>query len=110
MTDLAGTTDVSTLTTWIDRNAAYDAAVRRLYDALLESKGRVTTASARRSTAEQAARRAPAGRHARPLVVIMSDIARGGLNQAVITIEQSRGALTSAIDLQHAPAGARPPG
>lgn len=98
--DLAGSTDVSTLTTWIDRNAAYDAAVRRLYDALLESKGRVTDRVREAFAGEQAARRGlPAD--TRGLVVIMSDIARGGLNQAVISIEQARGALSSALDLQH---------
>jgi hypothetical protein len=49
---------------------------------------------------EQAARRGlPAD--TRGLVVIMSDIARGGLNQAVISIEQARGALSSALDRQH---------
>ena len=98
--DLAGSTDVSTLTTWIDRNAAYDAAVRRLYDALLESKGRVTDQVREAFAGEQAARRGlPAD--TRGLVVIMSDIAQGGLNQAVISIEQARGALSSALDLQH---------
>ena len=98
--DLAGSTDVSTLTTWIDRNAAYDAAVRRLYDALLESKGRVTDRVREAFAGEQAARRGlPAD--TRGLVVIMSDIARGGLNQAVISIEQARGALSSALDQQH---------
>ena len=98
--DLSGSTDVTTLTTWIDRNAAYDAAVRRLYDALLESKGRVTDRVREAFAGEQAARRGlPAD--TRALVVIMSDIARGGLNQAVISIEQARGALSSALDLQH---------
>ena len=49
---------------------------------------------------EQAARRGlPAD--TRGLVVIMSDIAQGGLNQAVISIEQARGALASALDQQH---------
>ena len=40
----------------------------------------------------------------------MSDIARGGLNQAVIAIEEARGALSSAIDRQQQlqdPPGAR---
>ena len=98
--DLAGSTDVTTLTTWIDRNATYDAAVRRLYDALLESKGRVTDRVREAFAGEQAARKGlPAD--TRGLVVIMSDIARGGLNQAVISIEQARGALSAALDRQH---------
>jgi hypothetical protein len=97
--DLTGSTDVATLTTWIDRNAAYDAALRRLYDALLESDGRVTDRVRSAFEGEQAARR-QLPPDTRGLVVIMSDIARGGLNQAVIAIEEARGALSSAIDLQ----------
>ncbi len=97
--DLAGTTDVATLTTWIDRNAGYDAALRRLYEALLESDGRVTDRVRSAFEGEQAARR-QLPPDTRGLVVIMSDIARGGLNQAVIAIEEARGTLSSAIDLQ----------
>ena len=90
---------MSTLTNWIDRNAAYDAAVRRLYQALLSSKGRVTDKVRAAFADEQAARRAlPAD--TRALVVIMSEIAQGGLNQAVISIEQARGKIGAAIDLQ----------
>ena len=37
-----GPVDVSTLTDWLDLNAAYDAALRHLYQALVDSKGRVT--------------------------------------------------------------------
>ncbi len=98
--DLAATTDVSTLSTWLDRNATYDAAVRRLYDAMLDSKGRVTDrVRAAFGDVESARQQLPAD--TRALVVIMSDVARGGLNQAVISIEQARGALSSALDLQH---------
>ena len=49
--------------------------------------------------AEQAAR-AQLPSDTRGLVVIMSDIARGGLNQAVIAIEEARGALSAALDRQ----------
>ena len=95
---------------WIDRNAAYDAALRHLYEALLESNGRVTDRVRAAFDGEQAARRQlPAGHPA--LVVIMSDIAQGGLNQAVISIEEARGSLarrsTSSEQLQAA-ADARP--
>jgi hypothetical protein len=37
----------------------------------------------------------------RALVVIMSDIAQGGLNQAVISIEQARGGLAAATAALH---------
>ena len=91
---------MSTLSGWIDRNAAYDTALRHLYDALLSSKGRVTDKVRAAFAGEQAARR-QLPPDTRGLVVIMSDIAEGGLNQAVISIEQARGAIGSALDLQH---------
>lgn len=98
--NLAQNADVSTLTAWIDRQAAYDAALRQLYGAMLTSKGKVTSAVRAAFTAEEAAKAAlPA--NTRGLVVIMGDIARGGLNQAVIDIEVARGALAAALAAQH---------
>ena len=41
---------------------------------------------------------------ARALVVILGDVARGGLNQAVIAIEEARGALLDASTRAAAPA------
>ena len=107
---LAPTTDVSTLTTWLDLNAAYDRALRTLYQALTDAKGRVTTAVRQAFAAEQTARQALPG-DTRGLVVIMAEVAQGGLNQAVISIEEARGRLSAALDLQRqlqrggAPAG-----
>jgi hypothetical protein len=107
---LAKTTDVTTLTTWIDRNADYDAALRRLYRALIESKGRVTD-PVRKAFDDERAARAQLPKDTQALVVIMSDIAQGGLNQAVISIEEARGALGEALDVQEqlrAPASPAP--
>ena len=72
-----------------------------LYDALHRVEGprdRPGARGVRRRAggAGAAARATPAA-----LVVIMSDIAQGGLNQAVISIEQARGALSTALDVQH---------
>jgi len=97
--ELAGSTDVSTLTAWLDRNASYDAALRNLYAALIKSNGRVTDAVRRAFDREQQAR-AQLPTDTRALVVIMADIAQGGLNQAVIAIEQARGSLADALDVQ----------
>lgn len=96
---LAPTTDVSTLTTWLDLNATYDKALRTLYQALTDAKGRVTAAVRQAFAAEQAARQALPG-DTRGLVVIMAEVAQGGLNQAVISIEEARGKLSAALDLQ----------
>lgn len=93
---LSKTADVTTLTQWLDRQAAYDAALRRLYTAMLASKGRVTADVRAAFEGEQAARAAlPAS--SRGIVAIMGDIARGGLNQAVIDIEVARGSLAAAL-------------
>jgi hypothetical protein len=96
---LAPTTDVSTLTTWLDLNAAYDKALRNLYQSLVDANGRVTSAVRQAFGDEQAARQALPG-DTRGLVVIMAEIAQGGLNQAVISIEQARGSLSTALDVQ----------
>lgn len=107
---LAGTTDVETLSDWLDRNARYDTALRRLYTALVKAKGVVTSQVRTALTNEQRARAAlPA--NTRGLVVIMGDVAQGGLNQAVIAIEDARGSLGEALDTQHIlQAGAALPG
>jgi hypothetical protein len=96
---IAASTDVATLTEWLDRNADYDAALRRLYAALLASDGRRTPAVDRAIEAERRARsRLPADTSG--LIVIMSDLAQGGLNQAVIAIEEARGSLADALETQ----------
>jgi hypothetical protein len=96
---LAPTTDVSTLTTWIDRNAAYDGALRELYTALEDSGGEPNKDVTDAFKIEQKARaRLPVD--LRPLAVIMADVAQGGLNQAVISIEETRGEIAGALDVQ----------
>ena len=93
---LAASVDVTTLTTWLDLNAEYDAALRRLYVAVIASNGAVTPEVRAAFDAEAAARaRLPADTKA--LVIILAEIGRGGLNQAVIGIEEARGKLDAAI-------------
>lgn len=107
---LAPTTDVSTLTVWLDRNGAYDAALRALYQSLIDAKGRVTSA-VRAAFADEQAARAQLPADTRGLVVIMADVAQGGMNQAVISIEKARGSLRAALDLQRQlQQGLAPPG
>ena len=96
---LVSTTDVTTLSLWLDRNAEYDAALRNLYEALVESDGEVTNAVRRAFDREQAARtQLPSD--TRGLIVILSDIAQGGLNDAVIAIEEARGSIAEALEVQ----------
>jgi hypothetical protein len=96
---LASRADTSTLVQWLDLNAGYDAALRRLYQTILDADGAVTAKVRAASKAEQAAR-ARLPRDTQALVVIMNDVAQGGLNQAVISIEEARGALSAELDLQ----------
>jgi predicted pyridoxine 5'-phosphate oxidase superfamily flavin-nucleotide-binding protein len=93
---LANTVDVTTLDEWLDRSEGYDVALRDLYDALRKSEGRVTAAVRSAMTEERKARdRLPPD--TRGLVVIMAEIGRGGMNGAVIAIEQARGELADLL-------------
>lgn len=92
---LAITTEVAILTRWIDLNATYDAALRKTWTLLSKSKGKVTKA-VRAAFAELTAAQAQLPPDSRAMVVIMADVARGGLNQAVISIEDARGLLDAA--------------
>jgi len=105
---LASTVDVSVLDEWIALNQQYDTALRRLYKAISTVRGRVTTEVRDAIDAERAAKaRLPAD--TRGLVVIMADIGRGGLNQAVIAIEEARGELDAAIATAGGPTGSAEP-
>jgi hypothetical protein len=94
---LANAVDVSTLDEWIARNQRYDQALTTLYTALRDSGGAVNDA-VRAAYTEEAAARAQLPPDDRGLTVILSDIGRGGLNQAVIAIEQARGRLDLALE------------
>jgi hypothetical protein len=93
---LANTVDVGVLDEWLDRNAAYDVALRNLY-AEYATVGNTVTQALRDAIAAEAAARAELPPDTRGLVVIMAEIGRGGMNGAVIAIEEARGRLTAAI-------------
>lgn len=97
----ANTADVSTLTTWIDRLAAYDEALTALYTEVRASGGGITTPRAKKLAAQVAKAQGALPPDNRGLVVIMGDLARGGLNQAAIAIEQARGDLADAVAALH---------
>lgn len=81
---------------WIDRNREYDLALRAVYAALAKSKGKLTVEvqSARRDE-RIAFDRLPPDR--RTIVVIVSEVARGGLIQAVVAIEDAHGHVDEAL-------------
>jgi hypothetical protein len=97
--------DVSTLTQWLDLNASYDAILRRLYQGFIDSKGRITN-EIRQAVKDELVARARLPADTKGLVVILAEIGRGGLNEAVIGIEEARGELEAALGLLSAPADA----
>lgn len=94
---LRNTVDETTLDQWIERNQAYDKALSGLYDALDKVGGKVTT-KVRKAIAAEKAARAQLPPDARGLIVIMGSIAEGGLNGAVVTIEEAKGKLSDALE------------
>jgi hypothetical protein len=102
---MSSTVDVSILTDWISRNAAYDRALRALYTLLRTAHGKATTAVQQAYAKERLARE-QLPNDTRGLIIIMADLARGGLNQAVISIEETKGRLSAALDAFEAAANA----
>jgi hypothetical protein len=95
--DLSKTVDVSVLDEWIKRNETYDAALKNLYKAIAKV-GKTVTPAVRNAVKAEKAARADLPPDPRGLVVIMADIGRGGMNEAVIGIEEARATLSDAID------------
>lgn len=105
---LANTVDVTTLTQWIDRNVEYDAALGHLYQATIDAKGRITDDLKQAAIDERRAHSLlPANTSG--LVIILAEIGRGGLNQAVIGIEGAKLKLQSAVDELAAPRSSSSP-
>ena len=99
---LANTVDVSVLDQWLERNAAYDKALRALYVALARAGGKITDDVRDERAAEQAARRRLPP-DSRALIVIIAEIGRGGMNGAVIAIEEAKARIADALDPTAAP-------
>ena len=88
---------------WLDRNADYDVALRNLYTGASRRSARRSPRRPGTAVEAEAAARARLPPDTRGLVVIMSDIGRAGLNEAVIGIEEARGKLTDALDASEPP-------
>jgi hypothetical protein len=94
--ELQNTVDVGTLNEWLRRNREYDVALRALYVVSAKSPTTVTPEMRAALAAEKAAREA-LPRDTANLGIILAEIARGGLNQAVIGIEEARARLAAAL-------------
>jgi hypothetical protein len=94
---LVQTVDVSVLDQWLERNQTYDVALRNLYREI-SKVGKKVTAATKAAVKAEAAARARLPPDTRGLIIIMAEIGRGGMNGAVIAIEEARAKLTDAID------------
>lgn len=94
---LANTVEVTTLTQWIDRNDEYDKALARLYNATIAAKGRITQELRDAVIAERKAQ-ALLPANTSGIVIILAEIGRGQLNEAVIGIEHAKAKLQAAVD------------
>ena len=91
---------MTVLDEWLNRNADYDVALRDEYEVLSTVGSKVSDALSKAIAKAKAAERAARDRlppDTRGLVVIMAEIGRGGMNGAVIAIEETRGKLIAAI-------------
>ena len=93
---LAKRVDVSLLTELLDRTARLDDSLRALYTLMVLTEGE-QTAEVEAALADVDAAREALPQDTRALSVILSEIGRGGPQQAVITIEEARGKLLDAI-------------
>lgn len=88
--------DGTVLDEWIQRNADHDAALRALYAAFDASGGIVTgQVQARMRDQEVAFARLPPDR--RTIVVIVAEVTRTGLTQAVVAIDDAHGRIDEAL-------------
>lgn len=92
---LAQSSDMDTLDQWLARSRTYDEALVELYTILVESDGAFTD-EARAAFEDVEAAQELLPPDTRGLVVIMAEIAQGGLNQSVIEIEAARGSVAEA--------------
>jgi len=97
---LAQSVDASTLDSWMERNRSYDTALIRLYTALEASPDHASP-EVRAAFAEVEAAQRLLPPDTRALIVIIGDLAQGGLNQAAIAVEEARGALAAAVAAVH---------
>jgi hypothetical protein len=89
--------DTNVLDAWIGVNSALDDALGRLYRALVASHGRNNvTVTARNREVQDALNNLPKDNGA--IVVIVAQIAQGGLNQAVLAINDAQGRIEGALN------------
>jgi len=87
--------DLTVLDEWVERNNNYDVALESLYKGLIASHGRNTLLVQAFYRDEKIAREQLPNPGA--ITVIVAEIARGGLNQAVLAIDDARRRIDEAL-------------
>ena len=108
-TRLIAGSDNTVLDEWIRRNRNYDQALRNLYRALRDSGGDFQTPEVQFAYRDEelALQQLPPDR--RTIIVIVSEVTRGGLTDAVIAIDDARGVIDDALaDAEPVEPGAAP--
>ena len=82
---------------WKFTRARFSPAVRKVWTMLVKSKGKINK-DVRTAFDELRTAQAALPPDSRAMIIIMAEVARGGLNQAVIAIEEARGRLSAATD------------
>jgi hypothetical protein len=94
--ELFTSSDRNVLDDWMDLHQAHDDTLVALYRSLIASKGIVNGAVQTAYRIEKLARDALPN-DAQAIVVIVADLAKNGLDQAVVAIDAARGQLDQAI-------------
>ena len=95
-TELIASTEDTVLDEWVTRSRDYDLALAGLYDALQKSHGK-NTLQVQEAYRKERAAFAALPPDFRTIILIVAEVARGGLNQAVLSIEETRGRIDSAL-------------
>jgi hypothetical protein len=87
---------VTVLDAWLASHVRYDAALKALYGALAKSGGK-TNLTVQAAYREEQIARGLLPSDNRSLIAIVAEFARGGLNQAVLAIEDASGRIDAAL-------------
>ena len=107
---LIADTGQTVLDEWIERCRDYDLALQALYVALDAAGGDPNAVKVQlaRAAERRAYEQLPPDR--RTIIVIVAEVARGGLTQAVLAIDDTSGRIDDALAAANAPAATEGPG
>jgi hypothetical protein len=94
---LIASSEPTVLDEWIQRNTAYDIALKNLYAALVKAHGDPLDIRVQSAYREEQLARADLPPDRRTIIVIVSEVARSGLTQAVVAIDEAHGRIDDAL-------------